>query len=134
MMRRGKINIAWLFIVIFILVLAGVFISSISKKNISGKAIEDSKYAPICGTYSMDSPTGASASSMFEDEAMIYEPFLAIDKNSSTYWKGNGSPPQWIAFSFDKLKCINEVELKLDGNNQSYVVDVEVSDDGDNWT
>lgn len=94
---------------------------------------DESQSSYFCGTYSTNSPLGASGSSIASDPDNLFDVTSAIDSDSNTYWKSSNSYPQWIAFSLGELKCVNALELSIDSSALPVQADIQISDDGDNW-
>jgi hypothetical protein len=73
---------------------------------------------------SNDSPSGtASASSVYGNSSGT-QPYHAMDRNNSTYWRGWNAPPQWIAYEFASSSVITG--YAFDTNGGHYPTDFEL--------
>lgn len=77
-------------------------------------------------------PVNATAISYYGDR---YLPTMAIDDVLNTRWftKKNTTPPAWITFDLGELRKIDGVRTMIYRSDIPMTVDVQVSNDGENW-
>ena len=78
------------------------------------------------------SPVNAKASS---EHSVGYRATNAIDDNTGTRWftTYNGGPPAWIEFDLGDTKSINKVRAMIYYRDVPMTLDVQVSNDAENW-
>lgn len=58
----------------------------------------------------------------------------AVDGNTSTYWRANSAPAQWLKVDLGSSKTMTGYELKIYHTDRYYQFTIDVSNDGTNWT
>ncbi len=84
-----------------------------------------------CGTYELETPKGAVASSQFNN----YRAANAIDDNSETHWFGDPALkyPKTIDLDLGGKRCIDAVEINVFIWDIPLKLEVHVSDDAHEW-
>ncbi len=84
-----------------------------------------------CGSYELETPKDAIASSQFTN----YRAANAIDNNVDTHWFGDPALkyPKTIDLDFGGKRCINAVELNVFIWDVPLKLEVQVSDDNREW-
>lgn len=106
---------------------------STTEEQVEEEQVEETKKigTPQCGSYSLNTPFDAVASSQFTS----YVASNAIDGDINTHWYGDPkrSYPKSIYFDLGGEKCLNSVDLNVFIWDAPITAELQISSDARNW-